>query len=239
MGRKSLVDVLVDDLLDRILRGDIAPHEALPPESQIAREAGVSRLTVREALKSLQTQNIITIKRGLGTFVNPTEIWTGIDAILRSAAQSSSPDQTAIRLLEVRRMVEAGASEVAATHHTAQDLERMDASIADMTQAHGTQDLDALVTADLAFHDAVLRASANPFIPVLMSQLGRLLYLVRRQTSAHPDVQRHALEHHQRVRDAIATGVPETARKAMEAHIDQTLEDYARHSGAASPREEN
>jgi DNA-binding FadR family transcriptional regulator len=221
--------VLVDDLLDRILNGDITPHAALPPEAQLAREAGVSRLTVREALKSLQTQNIIYIKRGLGTFVNPTELWTGIDAILRAASLDTSPDQAALRLLEVRRMVETGASELAAAHHTPEDLERMDNAIAEMTQAHGIQNLDGLVTADLAFHDAVLRASANPFVLVLMSQLGRLLYVMRRQTSAHPDVQRHAIDHHQLVRDAIATGDPETARKAMEAHINQTLEDYASH----------
>jgi DNA-binding FadR family transcriptional regulator len=226
MSRKSLVDVVVDDLLERILTGDIAPHEALPPEAEIARTSGVSRLTVREALKSLQTQNIIYVKRGLGTFVNPTDAWTGIDAILRAASLDTSPDEAALRLLEVRRMVETGASALAATHHTSADLDRMDAAIREMRRAHLSEELDALVNADLAFHDAVLRASANPFVLVLMSQLGRLLYVMRRQTSMHPEVQKHAMEHHQLVRDAIASSDPEAARKAMDAHISQTFEDY-------------
>ena len=229
MSRKSLVDVVVDDLLERILAGEIAPHEALPPEAEIARTSGVSRLTVREALKSLQTQNIIYVKRGLGTFVNPTAAWTGIDAILRAASLDTSPDEAALRLLEVRRMVETGAAALAASHHTGADLDRMDAAIREMQFAHASDDLDTLVAADLAFHDAVLGASANPFVLVLMSQLGRLLYVMRRQTSAHPEVQQHAIQHHQNVRDAIATSDPEAARKAMDAHINQTFEDYDRY----------
>ncbi|KGJ77545.1 GntR family transcriptional regulator [Cryobacterium roopkundense] len=229
MARKSLVDVVVDLLLEQILRGEIAAHEALPPEAEIARTSGVSQLTVREALKSLQAQNIISVRRGLGTFVNPTDVWTGIDAILLAASRDTSPDEAATRLLEVRRMVETGASELAATNYTADDLERMDAAIREMESAHGADDVEALVTADLAFHDAVLRSSGNPFVLVLMSQLGRLLYDVRRRTSAHREVQRHAIEHHRIVREAISGADPEAARKAMEAHLDQTFEDYARY----------
>lgn len=228
MSRKSLVDVVVDELLERILAGEIAPHEALPAESEIARTSGVSRLTVREAMKSLQTQNIIYVKRGLGTYVNPTDAWTGIDAILRAASLDTSPDDAALRLLEVRRMVETGASALAAAHHTDADLERMDAAIREMRRAHLAEELDELVAADLDFHEAVLRASGNPFVLVLMSQLGRLLYAMRRQTSAHPEVQKHAIEHHMLVRDAIASADPESARKAMDAHISQTFADYSR-----------
>lgn len=226
MGRKSLVDVIADDLLERILRGDIGPHEALPPEGEIAKSSKVSRLTVREALKRLQAQNIVYVKRGLGTFVNPSNTWTGLEAILRAASRGTGSDQVALRLLEVRRMVETGAAELAALHHTDADLARMAESIMAMEQAHLTKDLDAFTNADLAFHDAVLRASANPFVPVLLGQLGRLLYALRKETSAFPEVQQHAIHHHQNVREAIASRDPEAARKAMEAHINQTYEDY-------------
>ena len=229
MSRKSLVEVVCDDLLDRVLNGDLPAHEALPPEAEIAKASGVSRLTVREALKSLQAQNIIYVRRGLGTFVNPSDAWTGMDAILRAASLDTSPDEAAMRLLEVRRMVETGASELAAVRHTPEDLARMDIAITEMSRAYRDEDLDALVGADLAFHDAVLRASANPFVLVLMSQLGRLLYVMRQKTSSRREVQQHAIVHHQNVRDAIATADPEVARKAMEAHINQTFEDYERY----------
>ncbi|MFI7480914.1 FadR/GntR family transcriptional regulator [Kocuria sp. M1R5S2] len=226
MARKSLVESVAEQLLERILRGEVAPHEALPPESRIAEEAEVSRLTVREALKHLQAQNIVRVRRGLGTYVNPPEEWTGLEAILKAASRGVAFHQVALRLLEVRRMVETGSAELAAEHCTPEDLAAMEQSVQDLERAHAAGDLDGVTRADMAFHDAVLRASGNPFVPVLLGQLSQLLYSARRATSAFPEVQRHAIRHHKLVLAAIATREPETARRAMVAHLDQTTEDY-------------
>ena len=229
MSRSSLVDVLIENLLDRILGGEFAANQILPPEPVLALEAGVSRLTAREAIKALQAQNIVSVKRGLGTFVNPVSSWTGLDAIMRAASRGLGGDEVALRLLEVRRMVEAGSAELAATNHSPGDLDRLDETIADMEAASAGGDLDRLTASDLAFHDAVLAASGNPFLPALMGQLSQLLYTLRRETSAFKEVQEHAITHHKAVRAAISTGDPLAARAAMEAHIQQTLEDYDRY----------
>ncbi|MGJ9403047.1 FadR/GntR family transcriptional regulator [Arthrobacter sp. KK5.5] len=228
MNRKTLAARVVEDLLERVLAGEFAPGDALPAEAELAREADVSRLTVREALKSLQAQNIVTVRRGMGTYVNPPERWTGMEAVLRAASRGVGIQQVALRLLDVRGMVETGAAEFAARNATDADLSAMDEAIVALERAHAVGDLDAVTLADLAFHDAVFRASANPFVPALLGQLGQLLYATRRETSAFPEVQRHAIEHHKKVRDAIATGDPGTARLAMEAHIRQTYDDYER-----------
>lgn len=228
MGRDTLAETVFSNLLDRILSGELEPYAPLPPEAEIAKAAEVSRLTVREALKTLQAQNIVTVRRGLGTFVNPPHEWTGLEAILRAAARGTGIDEVALRLLEVRRMMETGAAELAARHATAEHLAAMAESIRELEKAHEAGDLDAVTLADLAFHNAVFRASANPFLPALLGQLGQLLYTTRRETSAFPEVQRHALEHHRLVLAAIATGEPERARKAMEDHINQTYDDYER-----------
>lgn len=228
MSRNTLAVSVFEDLLERILSGEIKPREPLPSEPEIAREANVSRLTVREALKTLQAQNIVTVRRGLGTFVNPVEEWTGLEAILRAASRGTGGDEVALRLLEVRRMVETGSAELAAKNARPEHLAAMHESIRELEDAHAAGDLDRVTVADLAFHDAVLRASANPFLPALLGQLGNLLYSTRRETSAFVEVQRHAIEHHHLVLAAIETGNPETARKAMEDHINQTYDDYER-----------
>ena len=228
VSRQTLADSVFADLLERILSGDIQPQASLPAEAELAKTADVSRLTVREALKTLQAQNIVTVRRGLGTFVNPPEEWTGLEAILRAAARGSGIDEVSLKLLEVRRIMETGAAELAARHATAEHFAAMEKAIADLETAHEAGDLDAVTLADLAFHNGVFRASANPFLPALLGQLGHLLYITRRETSAFPEVQRHALEHHRLVLAAIATGEPETARKAMDEHINQTYDDYAR-----------
>lgn len=226
-GRNTLAALVFEDLLERILSGELSPGSPLPSEPEIARQADVSRLTVREALKTLQAQNIVTVRRGLGTFVNHVNEWTGLEAILRAASRGSG-DEVALRLLEVRRMVETGSAELAARNAREEHFAAMRTAIADLEEAHAAGDLDRVTVADLAFHDAVLRASANPFLPALLGQLGNLLYSTRRETSAFSEVQRHAIHHHHRVLEAIETRDPEVARKAMDDHITQTYEDYVR-----------
>jgi DNA-binding FadR family transcriptional regulator len=225
-ARQSLVDVVVDTVMENILNGSFPADAALPPEADVAKDAGVSRLTAREAMKILKAQNIVYVRRGLGTFVNPPERWTGLEAIMRAASRGVASDQVALRLLEVRRMVETGAAELAAGRHQPSDLLAMERSITEMEAAHHSGDVEALTTADLDFHDVVLRASGNPFVPALLGQLTTLLYAMRRETSAFPDVQLHAIHHHRRILAAIATGGAEAARSAMDAHISQTFEDY-------------
>ena len=226
MSKTSLVDDLVESILDRILRGEFAAHQMLPPEAVLAETAGVSRLTAREAIKSLQAQKIVHVRRGLGTFVNPPSGWSSLDAILRAAAHDLGSSEVPLRLLEVRRMVETGSAELAATNHDDNDLLLLDATIKEMQAAFADGDLERFTRNDLAFHDIVLAASGNPFVPALMDQLGQLLYTLRRETSAFVEVQRHAIEHHRAVRAAIATREPGEARLAMEAHLRQTLADY-------------
>lgn len=235
MGRKTLVDDVVDGLLDDILEGKLGPDEALPSELEIAEQYDVSRLTVREALKVLRAQNILYVKAGRGTFVNPPETWTGLGAIFRAASRGSSPDQVAVGLIEVRRMVETGAAGLAAKRHSPGDAERMRQCIHDMKLYHAEGDLDRFVAADIGFHDAVLRASGNPFVRALLAQLGQLLYTARRETSAVPEIQLHAIDYHQRVLDSILTGDAELSRRVMDEHMDQTFEDYERYVHGAKP----
>lgn len=231
--RPTLVDGVFDTLLESILSGAVEPGGMLPPEADIASKSNVSRLTVREAIKMLSAQNIVYVKRGHGTVVNPPAKWTGLESIMRAASRGVTSGQVALRLLEVRRMVETGAAELAATRHRPQDLESMRAQLEVMEAASAAGDVERLADADLAFHDQVLQASGNPFVPALLSQLTSLLHTARRETSRFPDVQQHAIEHHRLVLAAIESGDPAVARATMDAHIDQTFRDYEQYLGAS------
>ena len=98
-----------------------------------------------------------------------------------------------------------------------------------MKRFHDSGDLDAFVAADIGFHDAVLKAAGNPFVRALFAQLGQLLYVKRRETSAVEQIQVHAIEYHQKVMDSILTGDAELARRAMDDHMEQTYQDYERY----------
>jgi GntR family transcriptional regulator, transcriptional repressor for pyruvate dehydrogenase complex len=191
----------------------------------------VSRLTIREAIKTLRAKNIVRIERGRGTYVNPVDEWTALEALVRATLQRESVAGRTLpeRLIEARRIVEVGAAELAAERRTDEDTARLDGLLAEMAAADQAGDVDAFVAADLDFHETVLHAAGNGLIAALLDPLSRLLVPARRQTSEFGEIRRHALEYHAAILESIRTGDPEQARRAMHDHIEQTEEDLRRY----------
>lgn len=224
MARESLVDVVVAALLERIADGRTPPGELLPPEAELSEENEVSRLTLREALKVLQTQGVVEVERGRGTRVRPAAQWTSIGAVAHVHDRAGGADAP-LHLLQLRRMVETGAAELAASHRTDDDLAQLERHLDEMRSAHERADVAAFVAADIAFHDVVLHASGNPFVAVLLGPLSAVLRTRRHETSQHEPVQVHAIAEHTGVLEALRRGDPAASRAAMESHMDQTLRD--------------
>jgi GntR family transcriptional repressor for pyruvate dehydrogenase complex len=227
VSRESLSDDLSGHLLQAVIDGRHRPDALLPPEAELAEEAGVSRLTVREAIKTLRAKNVVRVERGRGTFVNPPSRWTDLEALLHAAAASrSTPDGLAPRrLIEARRVIEVGAAELAATRRGADHLDTLEAEVARMRAGADAGDVDAFVAADIAFHAAVLDAAGNVFLAALYDPLRQLLLTARRQTSAYEEIRRHAIEQHEAVLAAIRDGSAERAAQSMRGHMDQTERD--------------
>ena len=167
MGSESLADRLADRLLDQVVRGELAVDEALPSEAEIAAAADVSRLTVREAVKVLRTKNIVRVKRGRGTYVNAPEHWTDLELILRMAQRRSGAGAAALGLLEVRRILEAGAAELCAQRRSDADLALLTTHVAEMDKAIAADDASTFARAETAFHETIVRSCGNVFIPAI------------------------------------------------------------------------
>ena len=228
MERKTLVDTVADQLLDQIIEGRIEIGSALPSEADIAAKANVSRLTVREALKALRAKNVVNVQRGRGTYINPPEAWTSLEAMMRATARGIGEGNASLQLLEVRRMIETGAASLAAGRRAPADVARLEQHLAGMEAASAAADVEAFVRADIAFHDVLLRASGNVLVPAMYEPLNRLLASGRRETSALPVIQQHAIGMHRKILVAVAAGNTEEARLAMDRHMDQTQEDLIR-----------
>ncbi|RFA23527.1 FadR/GntR family transcriptional regulator [Subtercola boreus] len=229
MARQSLVAMISDELLTRIVSGEFAPGSTLPGEQDLVARHDVSRVTVREAVKTLEAMGVARIERGRGTFVNPLSEWTSLEAVLRAASNGKNDATAAIQLIELRRMLETGAAELAATRITGEEIERLDRRLATMIAAHHVNDVAKFVEADLAFHDIILRASGNVFLAVLFEPLARVLAVRRTQTSRVPEIQAHAIAVHGLIVEALRSGDPERSRQAMDAHMAQTLRDLKTH----------
>jgi DNA-binding FadR family transcriptional regulator len=220
-----LVGVVADELLDRIIAGEFPPGASVPGELELSARHEVSRMTVREAMKTLEAQRILSVERGRGTFVNPLNRWASLEAVLRAASEGKNDASAAIQLIELRRMLETGACELAAGRISDAGIQILRGQLEAMRLAHGNNDVAAFVEADLAFHDLILQASENVFVAVLFEPLHRILEKRRTETSAVPEIQAHAIGHHQTIVDALASRDPHRAREAMDAHMQQTLDD--------------
>ncbi|MCI9887487.1 FadR family transcriptional regulator [Micrococcales bacterium 31B] len=224
MARKSLVEEVATDILDRIIAGEFPPGAMIPGEHELTGHHAVSRMTVREAMKTLEAQGIVSVQRGRGTSVNPVHQWNSWEAMLRAVSEQNR-EVGGVQLIELRRMLETGAAELAATKVTDADLDALEGHLRDMHAGHESGDVDQFVAADLAFHDVIMDAAANVFLLAVFKPLHRVLIARRRETSRDPVIQAHALVKHRDILDALRARDAVAARAAMDSHMEQTLQD--------------
>jgi uncharacterized protein YgbK (DUF1537 family)/DNA-binding FadR family transcriptional regulator len=221
----TLSDKVATAILEDVVAGAFPVGSLLPTEAEIAAAHSVSRLTVREAIHILRAQKVVKVHRGRGTEVcSPTE-WISLQAMVRMHAGDRGPG-VVDQLLEARRMLEIGAAQLAAKRRSDDDLAAMMGAQERMRAAGEVGDILSFAEEDLNFHAALVKASGNLFVPMLIDTFGPLLADTRRRMSARPAIRLHAIEHHQRVLDTIRAGDAEAARIAMVDHMDQTCADF-------------
>lgn len=225
MPRPSRTHDAVDQLLDAIIAGTLTAGEQLPAEGELAIDFGVSRLTMREAVRLLQAQGVIVQVPGSRHRIAPVSEWTGMDAVVRHARSAGQRERSSVELLEVRMMIETGAAQLAAERRSADDLDVLEESLRQMTVHHESGDVAGFVAADLEFHDAIIRAAENRILVAAILPLTAMLEETRGETSAVPEIRAHALTEHRTVLDAIRSGVAIDARDAMAHHMRQTHDD--------------
>ena len=125
-------EATADALLGLVLDGTFPPGSSLPSEAELAGRFAVSRLTVREAIRSLASTQVIRVQQGRSSIINPVEQWSALDPrLLRARGQASGePLRLPKRLLEARRVIEVAIAEMAAERRTEDHLQRMAAAIA-------------------------------------------------------------------------------------------------------------
>jgi len=219
-----------------VVDGKFAVESLLPPEGELASTYNVSRLTVREAIRILRSKNVVEIHRGRGTFVNKPEAWTSLEAVVRLVSDGEGAAGVSERLLEARAMVEIGAARLAAVRRSDEDLAQLESCLQEMVAGAEAGDIELFVDADIGFHDVIMRASGNLFVPFMFEPFGQLLRHTREQTSAVPEIQRNAIAQHRAIVDALASGDDGRARDAMEDHMEQTRADLQHYVRSHVPK---
>lgn len=189
LTRSPLVDQATQRLREQITGGHWPVGTKLPGETALAKELGVGRSTVREAIRALSGAGLLAARQGSGVFVIAAEPDADWPTRLRRAAVAD--------LYEVRIMVEVQAARIAAERRTDADLEAMERALAERRRmavhaggAGGVAGDPAFVDADIAVHTAVVAAGHNPllaglfadFVPVLRQGLIDLMAMVDLRT---------------------------------------------------------
>lgn len=226
----DLVEQAVSAILERIASGEFSETAALPGESELAAVLGVSRPTMREAVRILKDRGVLHVVHGRGTYVAPKSEWVDLGTLVNMTLRTSSQREVGLQLVELRRMIEVGSAGLAARHRTDEQLAMMQRWIAEIDAAGGRNDVAAVVAADLAFHDTIIQASDNPFLLAVMKPLAEALRASRSVTSAHGEVRDRAQDHHREILRAIAEGNEQEAKDAMRAHMTQTRRDLIKYT---------
>jgi DNA-binding FadR family transcriptional regulator len=211
----SAVQGVADQLRSAIHRGDLGAGDRLPPERELARQLGVSRITLREAIRSLIDAGYLTARRGSrgGTFV------TALQEPYRRWLAGMRADRSQLEdVIEFRMAVERRAARLAAARRDDGDLARMRQSLDAMAAAC---DRAGFRGADNLFHRAVAAASRSPrLIEAIDSARGELFLQTDR--IIYTELVDEAIEQHRRILDAIVAGDEDAAAVAVEAHIETT-----------------
>lgn len=236
----TLSQQISDTLIRRIVRGDVRPGEAMPSEEELATHFDVSRPVVREAIKELAVIGLIESRQGRLTRVAPESEWNHFDPrLLEARSETGAVDDVLLELLELRRVVEAGAAGLAAMRRTDEDIALMEAEVAAMKGM--LDDVDAFTDADIRFHAALLRATGNQLLIKLIELIGPLLRVGRRMSvERRPDGPAESLHGHQEILGAIRDGDVDLARQRMREHLSWTanlrLDDEAQQArGSNTP----
>ncbi|MBC8158441.1 MAG: FadR family transcriptional regulator [Alphaproteobacteria bacterium] len=215
--RRSLHGQIVHDIGRRIATGEIKPGQSLPSEESLCLEMDVSRTALREAMKVLGAKGMIESRPRRGITVLERENWNALDPDVLSWAHGGSPDADYMhKLVEVRRIVEPAAAELAAKRATDGELAAIQKAFDDM--ARQVDDIDAFIAADLESHAAIISASHNEFLRPVANVICAAMLSSLRITNPTVDRNRYSLELHDAINAAIQNRHPDAAREAMLAH---------------------
>jgi GntR family transcriptional repressor for pyruvate dehydrogenase complex len=217
---RRLYRQIADQIAALIEKGEYGAGERLPPERDLAKQLGVSRPSVREALIALEVEGYVEVRVGSGVYV------TG----RKPAANDALPaDSGPFELIRARWIIEAECAALAAKHATRAQVRAIEEAIEDMVSQrdHGTMPL----AADRQFHLRIAEASGNSALALVVRTLwdqrqGPLFQRLEHHFDT-PALWTVAIREHRDIAGAIARHDATAARAAMRRHMDQAAKRFS------------
>jgi GntR family transcriptional repressor for pyruvate dehydrogenase complex len=214
LQHKRIYEEVIGMMIQRIQSGILKVGQKLPPERALAEELGVSRTTLREALRALESMGYIYSVTGGGNYVNSVSVAHVLSPLSAMAAQDKA---LAIDVIEVRRHLEVHMAALAAKNATKQQISKIYATILEM-QAEVEGGGNG-INGDNHFHLEIARASQNKAFALIQELIAGLLEESRKATLDIPGQPAKTIKDHMQIFNAIQAKDEEKAKKAMADHL--------------------
>ena len=225
VGRIS--EIIVEQIRLLIRQGQLKPGDKLPPERELCERFGVSRVTVREALRMLESSGLVEIRVGArgGAFVTaPTSdrVGEGLADLLSMAVMSAAD------ITEARMILEIGMVPLVCERATEDDLADLEALCERARAALRSSKYSMSLSAE--FHIRVAQATHNPAVTILVESIrGSILRSMQQAREVAPEMGRLGTGEHARFVSDVRRRDPETATRIMRGHLERTAHRVVGH----------
>jgi GntR family transcriptional regulator, transcriptional repressor for pyruvate dehydrogenase complex len=211
----ALTDEAIEKIRAMITSGELRPGDRLPSEPELGAQLGLSRSSLREAVKALSLINVLDVRRGDGTYVTSLDPGLLLDAM--SFAVDFQHDRSVLHFLEVRRILEPAAMALSATAMSDDEIASLGALLEEVPPESSVEEF---VDNDLEFHRRIARGSGNPVLAALIdsvssrTQRARIWRGITQASAVH-----QTLDEHRAIVAALAGRRPEVAHACAVVHI--------------------
>jgi DNA-binding FadR family transcriptional regulator len=210
-----ITDEAIEKIKGMIVSGELRPGDRLPKEADLAAQLGLSRNSLREAVRALSLVRILDVRQGDGTYVTSLEPKALLDGL--SFIVDLHHDTTVLEFFEVRRILEPAATALAAQQISLETVEELRDHLAKVTDESSVEDL---VENDLEFHRRIAEAAGNSVLYSLVDTLcGPTIRARVWRGLTQEGALKRTLDEHHAILDALAGRQAEIARALATVHI--------------------
>src|SRR4051812_24846346 len=210
-----ITDDAIEKIKGMIVSGELRPGDRLPKEADLAAQLGLSRNSLREAVRALSLVRILDVRQGDGTYVTSLEPKALLDGL--SFIVDLHHDATVLEFFEVRRILEPAATALAAQRI---ELDTVNELRGHLAKVSDESDVQELVDNDVEFHSRIAEAAGNSVLYSLVDTLcGPTVRARVWRGLTQEGARRRTLDEHHAILDALAAREPDLARALATVHI--------------------
>ena len=218
LTRRRVSEAVADNIRQAIFSGKLLPGHKLPPERDMAARYRTSRVALREALRALENEGMILIKRGFGGGAFVSDFDNALSALLDSLNTVVKLGQAkSFHLTEVRRILEPQIAEIATLRATAADLQAIEAVVAAQEEELKRGKLSRRY--DMEFHRNVVKATHNPVLCIVVNAINDSLRESIFRSKLSAEMRTRVVTNHRSIYEALKSHNPKEAQRLMSDHV--------------------